>query len=83
MVTRGANIVVSGGVVAGTWSLADDRIVVDWFDDATGAAHDAVAEEAVRLAGILGRPLDRSFGRRSRLTGAVPAPGFSRGGPAD
>lgn len=58
MVTRGANIVVSGGVVAGTWSLADDRVVVDWFDDATGAAHDAVAEEAVRLAGILGSPLE-------------------------
>ena len=55
-VTRGANLVIAGGVVAGTWSIAADRLTVAWFGQAA-APHDALAAEVARLATILGRPL--------------------------
>ncbi len=56
LVSRGANLVIVGGVVSGTWSLAGDQVVVDWFAEAAPPAQDAVAEEVSRLASILGRP---------------------------
>jgi hypothetical protein len=55
-VTRGANVVVVGGVVRGTWSSAGDEVRVDWFDDPP-AAREAVDDEVARLATILDRPL--------------------------
>jgi hypothetical protein len=57
-VSRGANIVIAGGVVAGTWSLTGDRIVVAWFGEAGPPARIALAEEVARLATILGRPVE-------------------------
>jgi hypothetical protein len=57
MVSRGANIVIVGGVVRGTWSLSDDHLVVAWFPDGMPPARDAVAAEVARLATILDRPL--------------------------
>ena len=33
-VSRGANLVVAGGVVAGTWSVTDDQVVAAWFAEA-------------------------------------------------
>jgi hypothetical protein len=57
LVSRGANIVIVGGVVCGTWSLTDEQVVVDWFAEASPAAPDALAGEVSRLATILDRPL--------------------------
>jgi DNA glycosylase AlkZ-like len=57
LVTRGANIVIAGGVVCGTWSLTEDRVVADWFAEAGPPAREALAEEVAQLATILDRPL--------------------------
>jgi hypothetical protein len=63
LISRQANIVVLGGVVSGTWSLADEQVVVDWFAEANPPAPDALAEEVARLATIL----DRSLRPRLRI----------------
>jgi hypothetical protein len=57
LVSRQANIVVVGGVVSGTWSLTDDRVVAAWFAEAGPPPQEALAEEVARLATIIGRPL--------------------------
>ncbi len=57
LVSRQASLVVLGGVVSGTWSLADEQLIVTWFAEARKAPREAVAEEVARLATILGRPL--------------------------
>ena len=57
LVSRGANIVIVGGVVSGTWSLTEDQVIVAWFAEAAPPAREALAEEVWRLATILGRPL--------------------------
>ena len=57
LVSRQANLVVAGGVVSGTWSLADDQLVTAWFAEAGPPPQDALADEVARLATILGRPL--------------------------
>jgi len=59
-VSRGANIVIAGGVVSGTWSLSDDRVVVAWFAELGTPPRDALAEEVARLATILDRPMQAS-----------------------
>jgi hypothetical protein len=58
-VSRGANVVVVGGVVAGTWSLAGDAVVTSWSADAEVPANDDLDREVARLAEIVGRPLYR------------------------
>jgi hypothetical protein len=58
-VSRGANVVVVGGVVAGTWSLAGDAVVTSWSADAEVPANDDLDREVARLAEIVGRPLHR------------------------
>jgi hypothetical protein len=57
LVSRGASLVVAGGVVSGTWSVSDDRAAVTWFADAGRPPRKALAAEVERLAAILGRPL--------------------------
>jgi hypothetical protein len=57
VVSRGANLVVAGGVVSGTWSVTDDQVVVAWFAEAGPPPREALAAEVARLAGILDRPL--------------------------
>jgi hypothetical protein len=57
LVSRGANIVIVGGVVSGTWSLADDQVVAAWFAEMGPPPRDALADEVARLATILDRPL--------------------------
>jgi hypothetical protein len=57
LVTGKANLVIAGGVVSGTWSVAGDQVVVAWFAEAGPPAREALAEEVSRLATILGRPL--------------------------
>jgi hypothetical protein len=54
-VTRKANLVVAGGVVSGTWSAKGDDLVVTWFTDAGRVPRSAIAAEAERIGGILGR----------------------------
>ena len=56
-VSRGANLVVAGGVVAGTWSVTDDQVVAAWFAEAGPPPREALAEEVARLVAILDRPL--------------------------
>lgn len=57
LVSRGANLVIGGGVVSGTWSRTDDQVLVAWFAEAVPPAREALAEEVARLATILDRPL--------------------------
>jgi hypothetical protein len=49
--------VIAGGVVSGTWSLAGDQVVAAWFAEAGRPPRQALAEQVVRLATILDRPL--------------------------
>jgi hypothetical protein len=61
LVTRGSNVAISSGVVAGTWKLNDRVISVNWFAEAGALPpRDAVAAEVDRLSQILDKPL--SFG---------------------
>lgn len=57
VVSRKANLVIVGGVVAGTWTAARDRARVDWFVEAGPAPETALAEAVARLATIVDRPL--------------------------
>ena len=50
-------VVVSGGVVSGTWELKDDRVLVAWFKEAA-LPRRLLDDEMARLAEILARPLD-------------------------
>ncbi|MCB7137441.1 DNA glycosylase AlkZ-like family protein [Cellulosimicrobium marinum] len=54
-VSRGANLVVAGGTVAGTWALAGDEAAITWFGDP--APSDTVSAEVARLGAALDRPL--------------------------
>ncbi|TMM39895.1 MAG: winged helix DNA-binding domain-containing protein [Actinobacteria bacterium] len=56
-VSRGAGLVIAGGVVSGTWSLTGDEVVAAWFAEAGPPAREALAEEVARLATVLDRPL--------------------------
>nr|WP_194719784.1 crosslink repair DNA glycosylase YcaQ family protein [Cellulosimicrobium arenosum] len=55
-VSRGANLAVVGGVVAGTWAVRGDALETRWFDD-TRPAPDGLTDEVERIARILGSPL--------------------------
>jgi hypothetical protein len=57
LVSRQADIVIVGGVVSGTWLLADDQVITAWFAEVGPPTREALAEEVSRLATILDRPL--------------------------
>jgi hypothetical protein len=57
-VTRGANLVLAGGVVAGTWTRKAGTLNVVWYRESDPPDHDLLEEEAARLAAILGVGLD-------------------------
>jgi hypothetical protein len=59
-VTRGANLVVASGVVAGTWTRKAGNLTVAWFGGANPPEPDLLVEEASRLAAVLGTELDLS-----------------------
>jgi hypothetical protein len=63
LVSRGANIVIDGGVVSGTWALTDDHVAVDWFAEGGPPPKERLADEVGRLAAILDRPLRLSVQR--------------------
>ena len=58
LVTRGANLVLAGGVVAGTWTRKAGRLTVAWLREADRPDHDLLVDEAARLAATLGTELD-------------------------
>ena len=60
LVSRGANIVIVGGVVSGTWTLTHDQVAVDWFAEAWPPPGKRLADEVERLATILDLPLQLS-----------------------
>ncbi len=55
-VTRKANPLIVGGVVAGSWSRKDDELTITW-QERRRAPREAIDQEAARLAAILGRDL--------------------------
>ncbi|RPH36482.1 MAG: winged helix DNA-binding domain-containing protein [Chloroflexi bacterium] len=57
LISRQAAFVISGGVVSGTWAIADDQIIVDWFTEAGPAPQGPLADEVERLSAILDRSL--------------------------
>jgi hypothetical protein len=61
-ISRGANLVLVGGVVRGTWSQSDGEVEVTWSDAAPARA--AVVEQVERLAMLLDRPLRLAAGSR-------------------
>lgn len=56
-ISRGANLVIVGGVVTGTWSLKGDQIIVSWSAEAVTPPSAALTDEVARLAALLDRPL--------------------------
>lgn len=56
-VSRGADLVVVDGRVAGTWALRGDAVTTRWVGDVPAAPVAALEDEVARLAGLLGRPL--------------------------
>jgi len=65
-VPRGANGVISGGVVAGTWKVADETLAVAWSGPA-GPPAEALHEQAERVGALLGRPIAEVRVTRVRL----------------
>ena len=60
LVSRQANVVISGGVVSGTWALTHDRVAVAWFAEGGPPPMERLADEVARLATILDLPLQLS-----------------------
>jgi hypothetical protein len=58
LVSRSANLVVSRGTLAGTWSVRDERLEVSWFAESGRVPRAALDAEAARLSAFLDRPLD-------------------------
>lgn len=54
-VTRGAALVLRGGVVTGSWAVRSDVLEVTWFAEAGSPPREALTAEAGRLGGLLGR----------------------------
>lgn len=52
LVSRGAGLVILGGVVSGTWRLSGEQVAVSWFDEAGLVPTAALEDEVQRLAGL-------------------------------
>ncbi len=57
-VSRSANLVVSLGVVAGTWTMRGERLDIAWFKESGRVPRKALDQEAAALAKFLSRPID-------------------------
>ena len=57
-VSRGANLVLATGVVAGTWTRTAGTLSVAWLEDADPPDHNLLEQEAARLAAILDTELN-------------------------
>ncbi len=60
LISRGANVVIDGGVASGTWTRTHDHIAVDWFAEARPPSRKGLADEVERLATILDLPTQLS-----------------------
>lgn len=60
LVSRSAHMVVSRGVLAGTWTVRGARLEVAWFEESGRVARTGLEAEAARLAAFLDRPLELS-----------------------
>lgn len=58
VVSRSANLVVSRGVVAGTWTLRGERLDIAWFKESGRVPRTALDQQATVLVKILDRPLE-------------------------
>lgn len=56
-VSRSANLVVSRGAVAGTWTVRAERLDIAWFQESGRVPRTALEQEAAALATFLDRPL--------------------------
>ena len=57
VVSRSGNLVVSRGVLAGTWSVRAERLEVRWFEESGRVPRTALDAETARLSAFLDRPL--------------------------
>lgn len=70
-VGRGADLVVAGGVVVGTWTLRGPTVATSWGGPVPSPdILDALDGEVARLAGLLGRPLGHAPAERRGPDGA-------------
>ena len=60
-VTRGANLVLASGVVAGTWTRKAGILTVTWLGQCNPPDHDLLEDEAAHLAAILGAEVELSI----------------------
>jgi Winged helix DNA-binding domain len=61
LVSRSANLVVSRGLLAGTWTVREARLEVTWFEESGRVPRTALATESARLGAFLGRSLEVSL----------------------
>lgn len=64
LASKGSNLVVRGGVVAGTWRVTGDVVAVSWFREAGRAPTAALADEVARLADLRGDALGLEVGEQ-------------------
>jgi hypothetical protein len=50
LMTLGANPVLANGVVAGTWTVNRDNVIVIWFPEVARPNYDLLTQEVSRLA---------------------------------
>lgn len=60
-VTRGAKLVLVGGVVSGTWKTRGSELSITWFNDVPVPSADNVDHEVERLALLLDRRFDSTI----------------------
>jgi hypothetical protein len=58
LVSRSANLVVSRGVLAGTWTVREGRLEVGWFQESGRVLRTALDAEVARMSAFLERDLD-------------------------
>ena len=78
VVSRSANVVVTGGVVAGTWAVRGERLDVTWFAESGRVPRAALDQEAAALATLMDRPLDVAVEVVRPEIGLRPPPGRRR-----
>lgn len=61
LISRGANFVIWGGVVSGTWRLRGKDVTVSWFTESGAAPMTALRDEVRRLSVIRAHELTLAF----------------------
>jgi hypothetical protein len=63
VVSRSANLVISGGVLAGTWTLRGERLEVVWFEESGRVPRAALEDATAALAAFVDRRLALAVAR--------------------